>query len=274
MIFGCALLTANDAITKWLTQDYPVTQVWGLRTIFILIPILVLAPRYGGYRALLPTRVSLQLIHGVLFVAGTLLIISGLSLLPLAQMVAVAFSSPIIVAALAPLLLGERVNTIRWFAIGVGFVGVLAILRPDPETLGIASLVAFTAAFVSALRDIAVRRISSSESSLSILFFSSAMVVVVALTLSPWLGWERVDLLGWGLLIVAGIFNGGAQFLIIQALRLGQASIVAPYKFSALIWGALLGFVVWGDIPTLLAVVGTVLIVISGIVILHQSQQV
>ncbi len=176
-------------------------------------------------------------------------------------------------AALAPLLLGERVNTARWVAIGVGFVGVLAILQPDPETLGMASVIAFVAALVSALRDIAVRRISSSEGSLSILFFSSAMVVIVALAISPWLGWVKVSLHGWGFLIVAGIFNGGAQFLIIEALRLGQASIVAPYKFSALIWGALLGFVLWGDIPSMLAVGGAILIVVSGVVILHQHQQ-
>ena len=117
MILGSALLTASDAVTKWLTQDYPVSQVWCLRTLFVLVPIVLLAPRYGGYRALLPTRVAPQLLRAVLFLLTTLLITTGLSLLPLAQMVSIVLSSPFFVAALAPLLLGERVSISRWLTI-------------------------------------------------------------------------------------------------------------------------------------------------------------
>ena len=124
MILGSALLTASDAVTKWLTQEYPVSQVWCLRTLFVLVPIALLAPRYGGYRTLLPKRVGRQMLRAVLFLSTTLLITIGLSLLPLAQMVSISFSSPLFVAALAPLLLSERVSTSRWLTITVGFVGV------------------------------------------------------------------------------------------------------------------------------------------------------
>ena len=113
------------------TQDYPVSQVWGLRTLFVLIPIALLAPRYGGYRALLPHRIRPQLLRAVLFLSTTLLIVTGLSLLPLAQMVTIVFSSPIFIAALAPIFLKEQVSTTRWLTIGIGFIGVLVILRPD-----------------------------------------------------------------------------------------------------------------------------------------------
>ena len=193
MVLGSALLTVNDALTKWLTQDYPVSQVWCLRTLFVLLPIALLAPRYGGYRALLPNRIKPQLLRAVFFFSTTLLIVWGLSLLPLAQMVAIVFSSPIFIAALAPILLRERVSRTRWLAIGIGFVGVIVILRPDPTTIGIASLIAIAASLSSAVRDLVTRKISSSESSLSILFCSSVFVIVIALAASPWLGWSNVQ---------------------------------------------------------------------------------
>ena len=99
MVLGSMLLTTNDAITKWLTQEYPVSQVWCLRTVFVLVLITLLAPRYGGYRALMPNQIPAQLLRAVLFFSTTLLIVTGLSLLPLAQMVAIVFGSPFFVAA-------------------------------------------------------------------------------------------------------------------------------------------------------------------------------
>ena len=272
MILGSALLTSNDAITKWLTQDYPASQVWGLRALFALIPIILLAPRYGGYQTLLPNNIRLQLLRAVIFFSTTLLIVIGLSLLPLAQMVTIVFSSPIFVAALAPIFLGERVSTLRWLAIGIGFIGVLVILRPDPTTIGISSLIAVAASLSSAVRDIVTRKISHTESSLSILFCSSSFVILIALAGAPWLGWIEVRPIGWALLLANGILNGAAHFLIIEALRLGEASAVAPYKYTALIWGALLGIVIWGDLPDLWMISGAVLIVLSGLYLLRRER--
>ena len=272
MIVGSALLTSNDAVTKWLTQDYPVSQVWGLRTLIVVVLITFLAPRYGGYRALLPTRITTQLLRAVLFFLTTLLIVTGLSLLPLAQMVAIVFSSPIFVAALAPIFLQERVTVTRWLTIGIGFIGVLVMLQPNPATIGIASLIAVAASLSSAVRDIVTRQASRTESSLSILFCSSLFVIVIALPAAPWLGWIEVKPVGWALLLVNGILNCAAHLLIIEALRLEEASVVAPYKYSALIWGALLGIVVWGDLPGLWMITGAALIVTSGLYLLREER--
>jgi len=272
MIFGSALLTSNDAVTKWLTQDYPVSQVWGLRTLFVLVPIALLAPRYGGYRALLPNRIRSQLLRAVFFVSTTLLIVTGLSLLPLAQMVAIVFSSPFFIAVLAPVFLKEQVSTIRCLTIGIGFIGVLVILRPDPTTIGISALIAVAASLSSAVRDMVTRQISRTESSLSILFCSSMLVIVIALASAPWLGWIKVTPVGWALFLINGILNGAAHFLIIEALRLGEVSVIAPYKYSALIWGALFGIAIWGDLPDLWMISGAAMIILSGLYLLRQEQ--
>jgi drug/metabolite transporter (DMT)-like permease len=271
MLVGSGLLTTNDAMTKWLTQDFPVSQVWCLRTVFVLVPIVLLAPRYGGYRALLPNRIGPQVLRAALFLVTTLLIVTGLSLLPLAQMVAIVFSSPIFIAALAPIILREQVSTGRWLAIGVGFIGVLVILRPDPTTIGISALIAVTASLSSAIRDLVTRQISRTESSLSILFCSTLLVIVIALAAAPWLDWIAVPPLGWVLLLTNGILNGTSHFLIIEALRLAEASVVSPYKYSALIWGAMLGFVIWGDMPNLWVIGGGMLIVASGLYLLREE---
>ena len=273
MLLGSALLTTNDAVTKWLTQDFPVSQVWCLRTVFVLVPIALLAPRYGGYRALLPNRIGPQLLRAALFLVTTLLIVTGLSLLPLAQMVAIVFSSPIFIAVLAPIILRDRVTTGRWLAIGVGFIGVLVILRPDPTTIGISALIAVAASISSAIRDLVTRKISRTESSLSILFCSSLLVILVALAAAPWLGWIAVPPLGWGLLLINGILNGTSHFLIIEALRLGEASVVSPYRYSALIWGAILGVVIWGDVPDLWIIGGATLIGASGLYLLRDEHR-
>jgi len=273
MVLGSALLTTNDAVTKWLTQEYPVSQVWCLRTVFVLVLIILFAPRYGGYRALLPNRIPAQLLRAVLFFSTTLLTVTGLSLLPLAQMVAIVFGSPIFVAALAPIFLRERVNRVRWLVIGIGFVGVIFILRPDPATIGIASLIALAAAMSNALRDLVTRQISSTEGSISILFCSSLFLVVIALPAAPWLGWVAVQPAGWVLLLVNGSLNGAAHFLIIEALRLGEASVVTSYRYSALLWGAILGFIIWGDVPDLWVIGGGVLIVGSGLYLLYQERR-
>ncbi len=273
MVLGSALLTTNDAVTKWLTQEYPVSQVWCLRTVFVLVLIILFAPRYGGYGVLLPNRIPAQLLRAVLFFSTTLLTVTGLSLLPLAQMVAIVFGSPIFVAALAPIFLRERVNRVRWLVIGIGFVGVIFILRPDPATIGIASLIALAAAMSNALRDLVTRQISSTEGSISILFCSSLFLVVIALPAAPWLGWVAVQPAGWVLLLVNGSLNGAAHFLIIEALRLGEASVVTSYRYSALLWGAILGFVIWGDVPDLWVIGGGVLIVGSGLYLLYQERR-
>ena len=272
MLLGSGLLTTSDAVTKWLTQDFPVSQVWCLRTVFVLVPIAVLAPRYGGFRSLLPNRIGPQFLRAILFLVTTLLIVTGLSLLPLAQMVAIVFSSPIFIAALAPIILRERVSTGRWLTIGLGFIGVLIILRPDPTTIGISALIAVAASLSSAVRDLVTRQISSTESSLSILFCSSLLVIIVALSAAPWLGWITVPPLGWLLLLINGVLNGVSHFLIIEALRVGEASVVSPYKYSALIWGAILGVVIWGDVPDLWIIGGAIVIAASGLYLLREER--
>ena len=271
MLLGSGLLTTSDAVTKWLTQDFPVSQVWCLRTVFVLVPIVAPCTALWwlscsvteSHRAsssaccLVPCNHSPYCYRFVPFAARS----DGCD----------RFFKPNIYRGTCANHPQGTSQYRRWLAIGIGFIGVLVILRPDPTTIGISALIAVTASLSSAVRDLVTRQISRTESSLSILFCSTLLVIVIALAAAPWLGWIAVPPLGWVLLLINGILNGTSHFLIIEALRLGEASVVSPYKYSALIWGAMLGFVIWGDMPNLWVIGGGMLIVASGLYLLREE---
>ena len=268
MVISAALLAMNDAVTKWLTQSYPVTQVWCLRTVFVLVPILAVAAHRGVRGELRVVSWRGQVLRATLFVSTTLLIVLSLEALPLPDVMAIVLASPLFVAALSMRILGERVSAERWATVAVGFVGVLLIVRPT-GTFAWVALLPVAAALSSALRDMVTRRIGRTETSLAILFYSSLAVVVVGFATAPLFDWRAVSLGAWGLLAVNGALNGGAHFLMIESLRLGEAATVVPFKYSGLVWGLVLGFVVWRHVPDAWMLAGAGLVAASGLYLLR-----
>ncbi len=268
MIISAALLALNDTVTKWLTESYPATQVWCLRTVFVLIPILAVAAHRGRWRELRVVSWRGQAVRAALFVSTTLLIVLSLESLPLPDVMAIVLASPLFVAALSMRILGERVSAERWAIVAVGFVGVLLIVRPTGAFQWIA-LIPVAASLSSALRDMVTRRIGRTETSLAILFYSSLAVIVIGLGSAPLFEWRAVSTSAWALLALNGALNGGAHFLMIESLRLGEAATVVPFKYSGLVWGLLLGFLVWRHIPDAWMLIGAALVAASGLYLLR-----
>ncbi len=268
MIISAALLALNDTVTKWLTESYPATQVWCLRTVFVLIPILAVAAHRGRWRELRVVSWRGQAVRAALFVSTTLLIVLSLESLPLPDVMAIVLASPLFVAALSMRILGERVSAERWAIVAIGFVGVLLIVRPTGAFQWIA-LIPVAASLSSALRDMVTRRIGRTETSLAILFYSSLAVIVIGLVSAPLFEWRAVSTSAWALLALNGALNGGAHFLMIESLRLGEAATVVPFKYSGLVWGLLLGFLVWRHIPDAWMLIGAALVAASGLYLLR-----
>ncbi len=268
MIISAALLALNDTVTKWLTESYPATQVWCLRTVFVLIPILAVAAHRGRWRELRVVSWRGQAVRAALFVSTTLLIVLSLESLPLPDVMAIVLASPLFVAALSMRILGERVSAERWAIVAIGFVGVLLIVRPTGAFQWIA-LIPVAASLSSALRDMVTRRIGRTETSLAILFYSSLAVIVIGLVSAPLFEWRAVSTGAWALLALNGALNGGAHFLMIESLRLGEAATVVPFKYSGLVWGLLLGFLVWRHIPDAWMLIGAALVAASGLYLLR-----
>jgi drug/metabolite transporter (DMT)-like permease len=268
MVAGVALLTANDAVSKYLTESHPVGQVICLRqaaTLLVIVPYVMLASGWGALRVVSWPG---QITRGLLFVANAVLIVLGFSLLPLVTVIMIMFSSPIFLALMSGTLLGERVSLERWIAILAGFAGVLIVMRPGASAFEWALLVPVAASFANALRDIVTRRLSRTETSIAILFWSTLIVMAGGALTAPF-GWTPVSAANAAWFVAAGVFNAAAHFLMIEALRLGEAAVISPVRYTSLIWAAFLGWFVWGDLPDAWAVAGSAVIVASGIYMLR-----
>ncbi len=272
MTVGIALLTANDAASKYLVQSHPVGQVIGLRqaaTLMVLIPYMMF---FSSWRALRVVDWRGQLTRGALFLIGSVFIVWSLGVLPLATAITMLFASPIFMVVLSAPLLGERIGRHRWIAVIGGFAGVLIILRPGAESFQWALLLPLLAALVNALRDVLTRRLARTETSIAILFWSNLILMAGGLATLPF-GWVAVTSTAAFWFIAAGIFNGTAHFCIIEALRTGEASVLAPVRYTALLWAAAIGFIVWGELPELWLWAGAAVIVGSSLYMIRGERR-
>lgn len=270
MTTAALLLTLNDAVTKYLTQTYPVGQVIALRQVcamLVIVPYIHWAAGWNAVRVVNRPGVALR---ALFFIATTGLIVLSFSLLPLAQVTAIAFSSPVFVVALSSLFLGERVGPRRWLAVLAGFLGVLVIVRPGGAGFETVLIVPVLAALASAFRDTVTRYLSRTENSIAILFWSMLAVIAAASFTALW-GWKPVSPGAAAWLLATGVLNACAHFLIIDSLRLGDASLVSPFRYTSLVWAAILGFAVWGHIPDGWTFLGAAIIVAGGIYIVERE---
>ena len=270
MLGGGLLLTVNDAVMKWLTADYPLGQVLFLRGAFVFLPIALLTWQAGGIAALRVRNVPGQAVRAAAMICSSFLFIGGLSLLPLADAIALSFAGPLFLTALATPMLGERVGWRRWSAVLIGFAGVLVMLRPTGEALYWAALLPLGAALAGAFRDVFTRRIAVTETTISILAVGTAAVALAGLSTAPF-GWQPVAARDVGLFALAGFLLGGAHYLMIESFRFAEVALVAPFKYASMLWATLFGFLVWGHLPESWVLAGSALVIGSGLYILHRE---
>jgi len=272
MALGILLLTANDATSKYLVQSHPIGQVVGLRqasTLLVLIPYMIFFSRWSLLRVV---DLRGQLMRGTLFIIGSMLIVWSLGELPLATAITMLYISPIFMVILSVPLLGERISRHRWVAVIGGFAGVLIIMRPGGAGFQWALMLPLLAAMVNALRDVLTRKLARTETSISILFWSNIILMTGGFMTLP-MGWAPVSTPDAFWFVAAGIFNGTAHFCIIDALRTGEASALAPIRYTALLWAALLGFLVWGEVPELWLLAGAAVIVGSSLYMIRAERR-
>lgn len=271
MVMGWGLVTINDALMKTLTSGFPLGQVVGIRGLFVAIPLLWLVYRAGGWHSLRTRHAGTQLLRSLLLVASTFLFVGSLRYLPLADTTAITLAAPVIVTAIAPWLLRERVGWRRRAAVAVGFIGVLVMLRPGLDGFRWATLLPFGAAFSEAFRDVLTRRMVKTESSESMLAYSSAAVMLVGLATIPF-NYVPIGFIDVAWLAAAACAMGIGQFMLADAFRYAEAAVIAPFRYSNLLWAMLLGALVFDQWPNALTVVGAGLVVGSGVYILHREQ--
>ena len=271
MLSGAAVLTTNDALLKWLSSDYHVGQIMFCRGIFISIPLIVLIWQSGGLKSLRTVNPKGHVLRAALVVVGTFLFVSGLAYLPLTDAIAITFSGPLFITTLAPTLLGESVGWRRWSAVLAGFFGILLIMRPGGDVMQWAALFPLLASLTGAFRDLLTRHLSSKETTVAMLSYTTLGVILASSATIPFI-WKPVPMVDWGWFVLSGLLVGFAHFLMIETFRYGEATLVAPFKYSGVIWAGLFGYFIWGDIPDTATVSGISLVVVAGVYILHRER--
>jgi len=267
IILSGFLLTAHDAAVKSVSETVPVGELIGVRgAMATLLLALLIVWRYG-WREGRVVHVKGNLARAVLMITSTFLFISGLRVMPLADAVAIAFVGPIMLTALAVPVLGERVGWRRWTAVLFGFGGVIIMLRPSGEGIYWVALLPAGAALSGSLRDVITRRLSTGDSSLAILFFTTVAVAVSGLATAPFGGWVALSFRELALITLISLFYCAAHFFLIEAFRYAEAGLLSTFRYLSLVWAVLFGFVIWRDIPDASMIVGAVLVVGAGLYI-------
>jgi len=269
------LFAFQDAMTKWVAALYPVTQVMFLRGIFSIIPLALLIWALGGVGAIRFARLPLHLARSAILLISVVTWFTALKMLPLATAMTIGYSGALFMTALSVPMLGETVGLRRWLALLVGFVGVMVAVRPfridlsaEGATLG--GLIAVGSAATFAIAMILTRRLSATNSTSAIMLFQTVFTLLATAVTLPFV-WQAVAGFDLWILFAMGISGVMAQFCIVQAFRYGEISILAPIEYSGLVWGILLGWLIWSDIPAAPVFAGGGIIILSCLYIARRA---
>jgi drug/metabolite transporter (DMT)-like permease len=270
MLTGIAGFAIMDAIIKWMTADYPVVQVAALRSWFGLPLLCLMVLRGGGLRQLKTSRPLVHVGRYALVLGLTLSFFWALSQMKLVDAIAISFAAPIFITALSVLILRETVGLHRWMAVGVGFVGVLVMLRPGFGVFQWAALSVLASVVFYALLMITTRAFKSTESTASLMLYPQLGMTLTGIVAAPFF-WVTPGLADLGLFALAGVFGSVGIMCITQAFRLAPPAVVSPFEYTALIWATLLGFALWGDLPDGITLIGAGIVVASGLYIIYRE---
>lgn len=274
MALAMAAFTCNDALVKSLSSDLNLGQIMVVRGTLTTLLVYAIA-RYSG--ALAGFRLVLHplvLARTVLEITSTVTFLSALKYMPLPNISAILQSLPLAVTLGAALFLKEPVGWRRWSAIVVGFIGVMIIVRPGPEGFTMASLLAIFSVFSTAGRDLVTRRIPQHIPSLSITVFTAAANAIFGVFLiMPLGGWQPMEPLHMLKLAGAAVFLFVGYQSVITAMRTGEISFVAPFRYVSLLWALVIGYLAWSDVPDATVWIGAAIVIASGLYTFYRERR-
>jgi len=271
MLLGIAAFSATDGLSKWMVMAAPALEIVAVRNSFTLLLILPAVVRAGGLSALATRRGWAHVTRAGLSIVSLLTFFEALRDLPLATCIAIGFASPLFMTVASVLLLREHVGPHRWAAIGAGFVGVVIIAWPDsggfvswPAALMLLSSLCFALAMIN------VRWLARTESDVAMLVYQNVGMLAAGIVGLPFV-WQPLS--GVDLVVIAGMAVSLAvgQVFTIRAFRAAPVGVVAPFEYTELLWTALIGYVVWNELPTTHVWAGAALVIASGLYIIWRE---
>ena len=271
-VVGIGFITFNDAMMKLVVEQHPIGEAIFVRGLFALVPMAFLIYRAGGLRSLAVHNRGMQLWCALLLVGPLFLFVFSLSRLPLSIATIIFFTNPLFVTLLAPWFLNETVGWRRVSAVLVGFAGAMLVVKPVGDAFVWIMLGPLLVALLSAVRELIVRTALARETSESLLFYSSAAVTLTALATAPF-GWVPLSWHTLVLLAASGMAFSLGIYLMTEGLRFGDASLLSQYKYTGIVWALGLGYLLWGESPDWWTLIGTVLIIASGLYIVFRQRR-
>jgi drug/metabolite transporter (DMT)-like permease len=280
-------LTGSDSIIKWLSPHYALHEIMLFRACFAMVVVLFIVKLEGGLVTLKTRRPLLHLFRGLLLVLANVFFFLGLATMPMAETVALFFVAPLFICLLAKPFLGETVGVPRWSAIFVGLCGVLIMLRPGTELFKLSSMLPIMAALIYAVMQMITRKLGMHDTAGTLTFYIQIAFILVSSTMGLTVGDGSFNdhsnqtteflLRAWvwpvandlALLGVCGVVVAFGGYLMSQAYRIAEASVVAPFEYTSLPFALIVGYLLWGDWPDLVSIAGSLLIIMSGLLIVY-----
>ena len=263
------------ASVRWLGPHFPIGEIVFFRSALGLPVIVVAAYFSGGMHLLATKRVDSHALRSIAGVISMYCNFTAYTLLPLADVTAIGFAAPLFIVVLAALFLRERVHVYRWSAVVIGFIGVLVIVGPGQRiasgaTIGV--VYALVSAALAAVAMIFLRRMSAHEHSTAIAFYFMLTAASVSLFTLPF-GWNfPTGTEGW-ILVASGLSGGIGQLFLSFSYRYGEASLLAPFDYTAMIWAVALGYFVFGELPMANVWMGAAIVIAAGLLILWREHR-
>lgn len=271
MLLGVLGGLGLDLCAKEFLDSYSLTEFIFLRSAIGIAILLVIAPRFGGLGALRTDEVAWHFLRSLFAIGAMFGFFYGLAHMPLVNALTLGYTAPLIVTALSAVVLGDDVGWRRWSAVIAGFVGVLIMLRPDRSAMSLAEAAVLFAAFCYACQAITARRLSGTESTLALSFWVITGPLIVSTTMLNADRWLTPDLQGWVIVTAAAVCSVLAWLGFINAYRAVSPAILAPIEYVALVAGAIAGYLIWDEVPDRWVVVGSLVIIASGIFVVYRA---
>jgi len=271
LLCGQGLFVSSDSIIKLAGELMPATEIMAVRGVFavammgVFVASTIEFERWRLlFRPLVLARAALEALLAFLFVIA-------LPHMPLPDITVIQQITPIVLTVLSAVVLREAVGWRRWLAVAIGFVGVALVIQPTGEGVNIYAISALMCAIFVAFRDLITRRLHDSIPTSVVTFGATLAVCLAGFAGAPLQEWQPLSLYGVGLLVASAVLVSTANMFVVRAFRGVDVSVVSPFRYAAVLWATLLGFVIWGHVPNALAVAGTIVIVATGLYTMHRE---
>jgi len=274
MVLAMGSFVANDTMVKLVGRSLPVGEIIALRGIMAALFIAAICASQGVLSSFTQLRNKNVLARASLDLIATILFITALMHMQIANLTAVMQAVPLAVALLSVLFLGEKVGWRRSLAIVLGFIGVLLIVKPIPQTLTLYDFFALLVVIAVAVRDLVTRNIPSRVPTLIVALANAIFVTLGGTVLLLFQGHVTPQVWQIAYLAIAAVFLASGYMFMVATLRLGELSATAPFRYTIMIFAIMSGVLVFGEFPDWLAITGMVLIVATGLYAAHREARI